>query len=62
METAGGMAGKTPFDKEGNHSGHPPHWLRGNRGAGRYGAEEAEARVNGQGEEDPGERWFCKVH
>lgn len=58
LETAGGMARKNPFGREGNHSGHPPRWLKGDRGAGSSRMEEAEARVNGQGEEDPRERWF----
>lgn len=58
LETASGMVGKNPFDRGGNHSGHPPHWLEGDRGAGNSGTEEAEVRVNGKGEEDPRERWF----
>ena len=36
----------------------PPHRLGGDKGAGSSGAEEAEVRANGQGDEDPGERWF----
>lgn len=58
LETMGGMAGKNPFDMEGNHNGHPPRWLRDDQGAQSSGVEEAKVRVDGKGEEDLGERWF----
>ena len=60
LETVGGMAGKNPFGRGGNHSGHPPRRLGGDRGDGSFGAKEVEARENGKGEEDPGEWWFCQ--
>ena len=50
------MAGKNPFSREGNHNGHPPRRLGGDRGDGSSSVVEAEVRENGQGEEDPGER------
>ena len=37
-----------------------PCRLGGDRGAGSLGAEEAEARENGKGDEDLGEQWFRK--
>ena len=58
LVTAGGMAGKNPFSREGNHGGHLPCQLGGDRGAGSSGAEGAKMRENGQGDDDPGERWF----
>ena len=58
FETAGVMAWRNPFAREGNHGGHLPRRLEGDRGARSSGAEEAKARANGQGDEDPGERWF----
>ena len=54
LEIVVGMAVKNPFSREGNHSSHPPHWLGGDRGAGRSGEEEAEERVNGLENEDSG--------
>ena len=47
LETVGKMVGKNPFDREGNHSGHPPCQLRGDRGAGISGVAEDEVRENG---------------
>jgi hypothetical protein len=58
FETIGGMAGKNPFTKEGNHGGHLLCQLRGDRVVGSSGEEEAEVRENGQGDDDLGERWF----
>ena len=58
LKTMGGMVGKNPFSREGNHSGHPPRRLGVDRGVGSSGVEEAKARVNGKGEEDLGKRWF----
>jgi hypothetical protein len=58
LESAGGMVGKNPFGTKGNHRGHPPRRLGGDRGAGISREEEVEVRLNGQGDEDPEERWF----
>lgn len=52
------MAWKNPFSREGNHSGRLLHWLEGDGEAGRSRVDEAEARMNGKGDEDPRERWF----
>lgn len=54
----GEMVGKNPLSREGNREGRLSHLLGGDRGAGSSGADDADARMNGQGEEDPGERWF----
>ena len=47
LESEGRMARKNPFGREGNHSGHPPLWLGGDRGPGSSGGLEAEVRENG---------------
>ena len=52
------MEGKNLFGTEGNHNGHPPRWIGVDRGVVSSGGMEAKVRENGQGEEDPGERWF----
>ena len=54
----GGIAGKNPLFREANHGGRLPRQLGGDKGARSSGADEAEARENVQGDEDPGERWF----
>ena len=54
------MAGKNPLGREGNRSGHPPRRLGGDSGAGISRAEEIEVRVNGKGDDDSRERWFCQ--
>jgi len=46
IETAGVMAGKNPFAREGNHGGHLPRRLGGDRGAGSCREKEAEGREN----------------
>ena len=43
----GGMAGKNPLAREGNHGGRLPHQLGGDRGARSSGDGEEEARMNG---------------
>ena len=48
------MAGKNPLSREGNHGGHLPHPLRGDRGAGSSRIDDADVRMNGQGDIDPG--------
>ena len=52
------MAGKNPLSTKGNHGGCLPCRLGGDRGAGSSRANETEARMNGQGDEDLGKRWF----
>ena len=52
------MEGKYPLSREGSREGHLSSRLGGDRGVGSYGDADAEARTNGQGEEDPWERWF----
>ena len=52
------MVGKNPLSREGNHEGRLSRLLGGDRGVGSSGANDADARMNGPGEEDPGERWF----
>ena len=47
LETMGGMAGKNPFYREANHSGHPHRRLRGGREDGSSSVAEAEVRENG---------------
>lgn len=54
----GGMAGKNPLSKEGNHVGRLSCQLGGGRGDGSSRDDDAEVRMNGQGDEDPKERWF----
>lgn len=58
LDSAGGMAERNPFGTKGNQRGHSPHRLGGDRGAGISREEKVEERVNGQGDEDPEERWF----
>ena len=53
----GRMAGKNPLSREGNHGGRLPRHLGGDRGAGSSGADDPDARMNGQGDKDPRERW-----
>lgn len=47
FKIVGVMAGKNPFAREGNHGGHLPCRLGGDRGAERSGAKESEAIENG---------------
>lgn len=54
------MAGKSPLSREGSREGHLSSRLGGDRGVGGFGSADAEERTNGQGEEDPGERWFLQ--
>ena len=58
LESVDVMAGMNPLGRDGNHSGHPPQRPGFDRGAGSSGGMEEEVRENGQGNEDPGERWF----
>ena len=61
LDTMGGMAGKNPFGREGNQGGQPPsppRRLGGDKGVGSSGADKVGVEANGQGDEDPGERWF----
>lgn len=52
------MAGKYPMSREGSREGHLSSRLGGDRSVGSFGPVDVEVRTNGQGEEDPGERWF----
>lgn len=54
----GGMEGKNPLSREGNHGGRLSRWIGGDRGAGSFRVDDVDARMNGQGDEDPRERWF----
>lgn len=56
----GGVAGKNPLSREGNHGGRLSRWLGGDKGSGSFRADDADARMNDQGDEDPRERWFRK--
>ena len=47
LEIVGGMVGKNPFGREGNHSGHPPCRIGGDKGAGSSGGMEVEVKDNG---------------
>ena len=47
-----------PLGREFNHNGHSPRRPGDDRGVESSGEMEAEARDNGQGDKDPGERWF----
>ena len=58
LVATGRMAGRNPFSREVNHGGHLPRRLEGDRGARSSGVEEAEERENGQGDDDPGKKWF----
>ena len=55
----GEMVGKSPLSREGSHEGRFSSRLGGDRGARGSGLEDVVARINGQGEEHTGERWFC---
>ena len=52
------MVGKYRLSREGSHEGRLSSRVSGDRGARSSGLADIEARTNGQGEEDSGERWF----
>lgn len=54
----GEMTGKSPLSREGSYEGYLSSRLGGDRGAGVSRSADKMTRTNGQGEKDPGERWF----
>lgn len=50
--------GKIPLSREGSQEGCKYSQFGGGMGVGGFGFDNATMRANGEGEEDPRERWF----